>query len=359
MAASMTRSAPHFRPSIADRALAAVARRLLAVPDRVALALARSGPIVVEGATLDPRVQLMLALAKLTSPGLFVERGVDEARREMDRSARMASPTGAGLEVDDRVLPGPGGSITIRVYRPRGLASPAPAIVYFHGGGFVIGSLASHDGVCRFLAAESRALVVSVDYRLAPEHPWPAAPDDAFAAYRWVREHAAELGVDAARISVAGDSAGGNLAAVVCRDAKLAGVPLPKAQALVYPATDLRRTMASHRTFAEGFLLTAREIQWFMDRYVPRGGDDLDHPRASPLSAEDLAGLPPALVVTAGFDPLRDEGRAYADRLEAAGVAVTYRCHRGLIHGFVSFAGAVPAARDALLDVATWLRERG
>ena len=182
------------RAAVGDRVVAAVARRLLALPDGLARALTRRPRVVIEGAELDARVQLMLALAKLISPGLFVERSVEEARREMDRSSAMASPTRPGIEARDSAFEGPGSAIPIRIYRRADLAPHAPAIVYFHGGGFVIGSLASHDGVCRTLADEARAVVVSVDYRLAPEHPWPAAPDDAFAAYRWVREHADELG---------------------------------------------------------------------------------------------------------------------------------------------------------------------
>jgi acetyl esterase len=226
-------------------------------------------------------------------------------------------------------------------------------VVFYHGGGFVLGSLRSHDGECRALALGAHAIVVAVDYRRAPEHPFPAAVDDGVAALRWVAGNAASFGGDAARIAVAGDSAGGNIAAVVARDTR-EEAERPIFQLLIYPAADCTRSHASHGHFREGFLLTKASIDWFLDHYL--GERDLTHPRASPLFAEDVGGVPPAMILTAGFDPLRDEGKAYAEKLAAAGVPVDHRCYGGLVHGFFNMTAAVEAARRALDDAVNGLR---
>ena len=249
--------------------------------------------------------------------------------------------------VEDLEVPGPDGPLPVRVYRPDGAAVPAPVVVFFHGGGWVLGSIATHDATCRGLANRTGAVYVSVDYRLAPEHPYPAAPEDCYAATCWVADHAADLGVDPGRLAVAGDSAGGNLAAVVCQMARDRSGPAIAFQLLIYPVTDLDLDRwPSMEENADGPLLTREGMDWFARHYVgtlPFTGD----PYAAPIRAADLSGLPPAYVATAGHDPLRDEGASYAEALAAAGVTVGYDNFATMIHGFVGFADVVPAAGEA------------
>ncbi len=272
---------------------------------------------------------------------------------------KLAMPVRTDVHVGGRRIPGPDGApdLGIRVYRGfgRGVALPGsphsgmPCIVYYHGGGWMVGDLEGYDAHCRMLAAVSGCLVVSVGYRLAPEWPFPAAADDSLAAYSWVCEHASELGADPARIGVMGDSAGGNLAAVVSQVASAGAAPVPAAQCLVYPATDARFATSSYRDLGDGFFLTTEEMQYFRRSYLPDETDWLD-PRASPGLSTDLGGLPPALVFTAGFDPLRDEGAAYADAMAAAGVAVAYRCFDDQVHGFMGM-GIVDDALALAIEV--------
>ena len=239
-------------------------------------------------------------------------------------------------ETIDGAFAGPGGQIKYRRYRPLGVeAGSLPTLIYYHGGGFVIGTIETHDSTCRRLANRSRCQVISIDYRLSPEHPFPAPIDDGIAAFRHVRDNAAALGADPARLAVGGDSAGGAMAAVVCqamRDAKEQG---PAFQMLIYPATDSSQESGSRKSFAEGYFLSKGLMDWFWKAYVP-AGTDLSDLRLSPLLAKDFTGLPPAFVLTAGYDPLRDEGRAYANRLIDAGVKTTYVNYPGTIHGFFS-----------------------
>lgn len=238
--------------------------------------------------------------------------------------------------VGDGEFEGPRGLITFRAYRPHGApAGPLPTLIYYHGGGFVIGNIATHDSTCRRLANKSRCQVISIDYRLAPEHPFPAPIDDGVAAFRHIRDNAASFGVDPTRLAVGGDSAGGQMAAVVCQTCRDAGEAMPAFQMLIYPATDSSKESGSRKSFAEGYFLSKALMDWFWKAYVP-AGTDLADLRLSPLLAKDLAGLPPAFVLTAGYDPLRDEGRAYADRLIDAGVKTTYVNYPGTIHGFFS-----------------------
>ncbi|MBY0319397.1 MAG: alpha/beta hydrolase [Reyranella sp.] len=247
-----------------------------------------------------------------------------------------AEPMPVG-EVTDGAFAGPGGQIRFRRYRPLGAAAgPLPTLIYYHGGGFVIGNIETHDSTCRRLANKSRCQVISIDYRLSPEHPFPASTDDGIAAFRHVRDNAAAFGVDATRIAVGGDSAGGAIAAVVCQAVRDAGDKQgPAFQMLIYPATDSSKQSASRVAFAEGYFLTKELMDWFWKAYVPTGTDLADL-RLSPLLAKDFKGLPPAFVLTAGYDPLRDEGRAYADRLIDAGIKTTYVNYPGTIHGFFS-----------------------
>lgn len=294
-------------------------------------------PVVIDGQALDPYVQLMLASADRI-PGVsgIGESSEDIATRRAQNvaAARLGMPRATRVHTVDRDIPGPAGPLPIRIYRADDAPARPPALVYFHGGGWVVGSLDSHDGDCRMLARITGAVVVAVDYRLAPEHPYPAAPDDATAAFEWVSKNSADLGTQPGRVAVMGDSAGANLAIVVATRARDGGsVPPPIAQALVYPATDMRLTSLSHELFDTGFFLTHDDMVWFRDHYLPPGMD-LEHPEVSPLLAPRVAGLPPTRIWTAGFDPLRDEGEAYAERLRAAGVPVQLRREPAMIHGF-------------------------
>ncbi len=253
---------------------------------------------------------------------------------KMSEDSEAAPPDVAS--VDDGGFAGPGGEIHFRRYRPLGSTpGPLPTLIYYHGGGFVIGNIETHDSTCRRLANKSRCQVISIDYRLAPEHPFPAPIDDGIAAYRHIRDNAASFEADPKHIAVGGDSAGGAMAAVVCQSARRAGETMPAFQMLIYPATDSSRESASRKQFAEGYFLSKELIDWFWNAYAPPGTDLADL-RLSPLLEKDFAGLPPAFVLTAGFDPLRDEGRAYADRLIDAGVKTTYVNYPGTIHGFFS-----------------------
>ena len=308
--------------------------------------------------SLDPQARAVLErLARAKLPP-YAEIGAPAARvlyRETRGNLSAAAPEVA--HVEELRAPGPGGDISLRLYRPLGTGSmeKLPALIYFHGGGWTIGDLETHDVPCREFANRARCVVIAVDYRLAPEHKFPAAVEDALAATHWVMREAATLGIDANRIAVGGDSAGGNLAAVVALELRDAGGPRLTMQVLIYPATDMAADTASHAKFAEGHMLTRESILWFMGNYL-RGPADVADWRASPLRARDLAGLPEAYVMTAGFDPLSDEGRAYAERLEAAGVKLTYECYTGQIHGFITMGGAIAAAHHAIYRAAQGLR---
>ena len=257
-------------------------------------------------------------------------------------------------------IPAPHGAIPARLYTPKTLRQKdglAACLVFFHGGGWVIGNLETHDVVCRKLAHEGELIVISVDYRLAPEHKFPAAVDDAIHATKWISANGEELGIDAARLIVGGDSAGGNLAAVVALAAREAGGPAIAGQMLVYPATEFARKHPSHREPETSILLTHSVIPWFMNHYM--GDADISDWRASPGRAKTLAGLPPAYVLTAGADPLRDEGDEYAARLKAAGVSVTYRHFPGQFHGFFTMGKLLNQANVAVSEIATWLKGLG
>lgn len=297
---------------------------------------------------------------------LMVEKGVPpthtlappEARAMYRERRSFTQPEPPHCLVRELTMPGPAGPIALRLYRPASSAPTTvlPVLVYYHGGGWVIGDLDTHDTLCRELANGSGCAVVSVDYRLAPEHRFPAAVDDAIAALCWVHDHAVELAVDAARIAVGGDSAGGNLAAVVAIAARGAGGPALAFQLLIYPATDMRRTAPSHRTNGQGYLLTSDSIAYYHDHYIDDARHDLDW-RASPLLHENLRGLPPAFVLTAGYDPLRDEGLQYAQRLTAAGNRAALVCFERQIHGFALMGRVIDEATVAVQLCAAQLRQ--
>ena len=311
--------------------------------------------ITIDGNTLDASLQVMLASQRLMGIGGLVVNDdpivTRTANGALTRTLDQADVRVA--EARSVSIPGAGGTIGARHYRPPGAAAGAPLLVFYHGGGFVMGDLESHDAACRLICRDAGVHVLAVDYRLAPEHPAPAAVEDAYATYRWAREHAAGLGADPRRVAVGGDSAGGCLAAVVTVLARDAGDPLPALQWLIYPVTDMRGGSRSRSLFGDGFLLSKHDMDWFQDTYLQNSGLDVTDPRVSPLLTEDLTGLSPALVVTAGFDPLRDEGEQYADRLRAAGVAVDHRKMGSMVHAFLNLnalGGGVAAANAEMIS---------
>jgi len=298
------------------------------------------------------RALLDLMLARQVPPTHTLPVAEARALYKNRRSFTQPAPPDVA-SVTELQADGPHGPIALRHYRPLGSHAQAvlPALVFFHGGGWVIGDLDTHDTLCRQLANGSGCAVVSVDYRMGPEHRFPAAVDDSTAATRWVQRHAADLRIDAARVAVGGDSAGGNLAAVVAlalRD-DAAGAPPLAFQLLIYPATDMLRRAPSHTANGQGYLLTADTMRWFHDHYIADAGDDLDW-RASPLFHPDLGRLPPAFVLTAGYDPLRDEGLQYSQALTLAGTRATHVCFARQIHGFILMGRVIDEA-DAAVEV--------
>lgn len=290
---------------------------------------------------LDPGLEAALTqMAQAGGPTLR-EGGVEQGRQMMQMMAMLDGEPVEVARVEDLTV---AGSIPARLYGPAD-GTNHPILVWYHGGGFVIGDLDTADPTCRKLAAATGAVVVSVDYRLAPEHPFPAAADDCLAALRWVVDHATDLGGDPTRIAVGGDSAGGNLAAVTALAARDAGIDL-RYQLLVYPVTDCTMSSASYDTNGQGYLLTADSMDWFIGHYLS-GGDAKD-PRVSPLFADDVSGTAPALVLTAEFDPLRDEGEAYAERLRDAGVDVELRRFDGQVHGFFALSTLTAGTGEAI-----------
>jgi acetyl esterase/lipase len=293
-------------------------------------------------------------IAGAGGPGLN-ELPLDEARKVPFQMIELGGPEEPVAQVDTRVLPG-AVQIPVRVYRPS-LANDLPALIYFHGGGFVICNLDTHDRLCRSLANASGCVVVSVDYRLAPEHKFPVATEDAYSATRYVAEHAGEFGIDPSRIAVAGDSAGANLATVVAMMSRDRGGPVLKFQLLIYPVTDFTEHVTeSEREYGQGYFLDTEQMDWFADQYFASKADR-QLPYGSPSKASDLRGLPPAMVITGECDPLRDQGEAYAEQLRHAGIPVVLRRYEGMIHPFVSLAGIVDAGRDAIKESASAVRQ--
>jgi len=303
---------------------------------------------------LAPDVRrLLVKLEKLHPP--VITLSIEEARqiREVVYS-KLWGEREAVANVSDRLIPGAAGPIQVRLYRPAA-NSPLPVLVYFHGGGWATCSIESYDGLCRALANGVNCIVVSVDYHLAPEHKFPVAAEDAYAATIWAANHALEIGGDPTRIAIGGDSCGGNLAAVVALMARERRSPPLGFQLLLYPCTDYEFERPSALENALGYYLSLDAMRWFWKHYLNSEADAI-HPYASPLRAEDLRGLPPALVVTAEFDPLRDQGEAYAKRLREANVPVAYKCYDGMIHCFLSFASELEQAKAGLREVIEALR---
>ena len=306
---------------------------------------------------MDPKAQIVGEFVKsIRVPGYFPP--LPELRQQLRTMVTlMDEPAPALPRIEDIRIPGPSGSIPARLYAPHVETSPRPVVAYFHGGGWVQGDLETHHGLCARLAKQADALVVAVDYRLAPEHKFPAGVDDCFAAYRWLRDHGTDVGGDTTRVAVAGDSAGGNLSAVVSQLAAAAGMPVPTCQVLIYPAVDFDLERDSHRELADGHIIPRDRILWYSEQYL-RGEADKADVRASPLRAPKLAGQPPTLIITAGFDPLLDEGKAYADKLREAGVDVVYREYPGQIHAFVSLTKAIPQGMACTREIGDYLRQR-
>jgi acetyl esterase/lipase len=303
---------------------------------------------------LDPQAKALLEQMEAMGGPPLNEMSVSEARQSIEMMKALTGEVEPVARVEDRAIPGPAGAIPVRIYWPSTTAS-LPVLVYYHGGGWVIGSVETHDGPCRALAKGAGCIVISVDYRLAPEHKFPAAAEDAYAALKWVAENAAEVGGDALRVAIGGDSAGGNLTAAVALMARDRGGPPLVFQLLVYPVTDAHCDTPSYRDNGEGYFLTAPMMRWFWNHYLDKP-EDGEVPYASPARAAELNGLPPALVITAEFDPLRDEGEAYARRLEEAGVSVRLSRYDGMIHGFFGMGVLLDQAKRAMNEAASTLR---
>ena len=351
----MTDSTRHAPLALTTAITRAAPTLIPALPDWGKRMMGGGSRVVIDGNELDPALQAFLGgQRRLGLPGLVVDDDIARTRSLTRMSTLALGGERAEVDTADLQIPGPAGPIGARHYAP-----PEPAtdlLVYYHGGGFVFGDLDGFDPFCRLLCRDGGTHVLSVDYRLAPEHKAPAALDDALAAYRWALKNAGDLGAQPGRVAVGGDSAGGDLAAVVSRLARDAGDARPILQLLLYPITEFDAPTRSRTLFAEGFLLTGHDIEFFNAQYLQGSGIAADDPRISPLLADDLSGLPPALVVTAGFDPLRDEGNRYAKALAAAGVAVDLRQMDSMIHAFANLAGLGGGVTAAIAELTSALR---
>jgi acetyl esterase len=341
--------------TLRERLEGVLARTLLGMPAPLhRLIVGR--PARLDGLELHPTSQLLIEMERWSGGQGLQDPSPAEARALTRRQARQLSLPRIKLpRVEDLEIPGPGGTIGARLYAPEPGPGSGGLLVYYHGGGHVKGDLDTHEQPCRFLAQAAGVGVLSIDYRLAPEHPFPAAADDVVAGLRFAAEEAERLGFDPARIAVGGDSAGGNLAAVAALAAKAGEAPMPAFQLLIYPICDYSRKRRSYELFRSGFYLTEADMDWFRDHYLPDPEAARDW-RVSPLLAPDHSGLPPAYLMTAGFDPLRDEGEDYADVLRAAGVPVALRRHEGLLHSFANQVAVNRPAREAMLEAAGALR---
>lgn len=334
-----------------------LSRQIISALLRGVAPLHQDPPINDEGIPLDPHLHGLERLHRRLHLPSLGQSSPRQGRLALDLIGQAMAPRLEPLfQVNDRTLSLGHTRLKVRSYRPD-TGPDLPILIFFHGGGFTLGGLTSHDPVCRLLSHKTRCLVVAVDYRLAPEHPFPAALDDCVAAFKWIASHAGELGGDSQRLAVCGDSAGGTLSAALCQQQLLGGASLPQLQVLIYPATDLTRSLRSHQTFAAGFPLDEAAMEFFLDCYLPVT-QPRDDPRVSPLFQQDLVGLPPAIVVTAGHDMLRDEGRAYVARMHKAGVEVKHLEYGAQPHGFINVAGVAPGARAALEEISAEVRRR-
>ena len=338
-----------------DATQKAVLKVILSLPSPILRAMSGGGVVYKGGRTLDPRFQFFAHAAKKLPPmsSLSPAEAVAGSARGL---AAVQGPLEPGVRTESLSIEGPNGAIPCRAYRPELQDSAAPLIVYAHMGGGVIGDLETCHAFCSILARICRTAVVSVDYRLAPDHKFPAGLEDVLAAYRWARDNTARFGAAPVPPAIGGDSMGGNFAAIVAQEMKRKGEPQPAVQILIYPAVDVASETPSMTTYADAYPLTRATMDWFMGHYMGADADPAD-PRLSPDKTADLSGLVPAVIATAGFDPLVDQGEAYAKRLQAAGSPVAYRCYDSLAHGFTAFTGAIPAADGACREIAGLVRE--
>ncbi|WP_298181836.1 alpha/beta hydrolase [Saccharomonospora sp.] len=336
------------------RVQAAAAQLLYSLP-RPLRRLVAGKPVRLDGQELALDAQLLLRLQQLSGAGL-VSGTVEHSRASLDVSRHLVSGKPIQPVLTREVpIPSENGEVPATLYTPEGLSPGSGMLVFYHGGGWVVGSRRSHDNTARFLAKHAGVRVLSVEYRLAPEHPFPAAQEDALSAFDFAYKKAEDFGADPRRVAVGGDSAGGNLAAATAQVTTQRGGPAPAFQLLLYPAVDATERRRSRELFSDGFFLTDEHMTWFIDHYAPEGVDRAD-PRLSPLLTEDVSGLPPAYIATAGFDPLRDEGEAYAAKLADAGVPVALSRQSDLIHGYANFLGIGKRFREALAEAAGALR---
>jgi acetyl esterase/lipase len=330
-------------------------KAVMSLPTPVLRLMAGGGVVYQGGRTLDPHFQFLTAAAKALPP-------VHTLSAQAGRAASAAGLKGvagkreSGVKVEDFAIDGPGGSLPLRSYRPVNQDPKAPVMVFAHFGGGVIGDLETCDAFCSIIARIARCAVVSVDYRLAPEHRWPAGLEDVLHAYRWTRDNAERFGAPAGHVAIGGDSMGGNFSAILAQEMKRSGEPQPAVQLLIYPAVDVSSETQSMLTYADAYPLSRPIMDWFMGHYMGPEADPTNV-RLSPIKEADLTGLAPAIVITAGFDPLVDQGECYAHRLKDAGVPVIYRCYDGLAHGFTAFTGAVPASDTACREIAGFVRQ--
>ncbi|MFN9848070.1 MAG: alpha/beta hydrolase [Alphaproteobacteria bacterium] len=330
-----------------------IAQALLSLPTPILRAMSGGGVVYVGGRTLDPRLQFLASQGRNAPP--ISSLSPEEARRgEITGLALVSGALEPGVRVDSLSVPGAAGPVPARLYRPERQDASAPLMVWAHMGGGVIGTLDTSHRFCSMLARITRGPVLSVDYRLAPEHRFPAGLEDVLAAYRWARDQASTYG--ARGVAIGGDSMGGSFAAIICQDLKRVGEEQPVLQLMLYPCTDVASETQSMSTYADAFPLNRAMMDWFMGHYLGPDTDPAD-PRLSPLKAADLSGLAPAVIATAGFDPLIDQGAAYGQKLRDAGIATTWRSYDSLCHGFASFTGAVPAADAACREIAGLVRD--
>lgn len=330
-------------------------RTILSLPSPILRLMSGGGVVYRGGRTLDPRLQF-LAAGAARQPAMTTLTPEEARAGSNGAITQVCGAAEPGVTREPIAVPREGGTIPARLYRPEHQDPAMPVMVFAHMGGGVIGDLETCDTFCTILARIVRTAVVSVDYRLAPEHRFPAGLDDVMTAYRHVRDNAARFGGPEGQAAIGGDSMGGNFAAVVCQELRRAGEPQPALQLLVYPCVDVASETASMTTYADAFPLNRATMDWFMGHYMGPQADPAD-PRLSPIREPDLSGLAPAVVVTAGFDPLHDQGEAYAKALHAAGAPTAYRCYDSLAHAFVAFTGAVPCADVACREVAGLVRE--
>lgn len=333
---------------------ATLVKLLMKLPKGLLVKMSGGRPVELGGRTLDPHFQFLANGAK-SQPPMSSLPAADARAASAAGLAMFDAPLPAGVTSEDSEIKLSDRNIPIRIYRPAGQDPNIPLMVFYHFGGGVIGDLNTCHAFCGMLASICKGPIISVDYRLAPEHKWPAGLDDAIAAYEWGMQHADDFGAPPGQAAIGGDSMGGNFAAIVAQEMQRDHKPQPVLQLLIYPATDVRSETPSMHIFGEAYPLSRDTMEWFMDQYIPEGADPND-PRLSPLAETNLEDLAPAIVVTAGFDPLVDQGKAYADRLRDAGVETQYRCYDSLAHGFTAFIGVVPAAEKACREIAAMTR---